>query len=286
MTAALVLRSLRQRTATESWDLVQARPPADLAELVLRLTGYEEQLPSPTLRRELPRPMAVLVISFGAPFELGFEHPQEGYAVTCGSFLAGLHDATAENRSTGLSHCLQVDLTPLGARLLFGLPLHELGNRIVPLDALLGAEAGRLEQRLHQLPDWPARFELVLGLLRQRMAEQGGPAPDVRWAWRQPQASHGALPIAALTGELAVSRRHLVRRFREELGLAPKTLARMLRFNRALDAMTRGDFVDLADLALDAGYYDQAHFNRDFRAFAGQTPGAWLAAADPYRGAR
>jgi AraC-like DNA-binding protein len=286
MTAALVLHHLSQRTATESWDLVQARPPADLAELVLRLTGYEERLPSPTLRRELPRPMAVLVVSFGAPFELGFEHPQEGYAVTCGSFLAGLHDATATNRSTGLSHCLQVDFTPLGARLLFGLPMQALGNRIVALDALLGAEAGRLEQRLFQLPDWPARFALVLDLLRRRLAERGGPSPDIRWAWRALQASHGALPVGALTGKLAVSRRHLVRRFREELGLPPKTLARMLRFNRALDAMTRGDCLDLADLALDAGYYDQAHFNREFRAFAGMTPGAWLAAADPYRAAR
>ncbi len=274
--ASFHLTCLRQRTASESWDLVLAPPPPDLAELVLRFTGYEEQLPSPTLRRELPRPMAVVVISFGAPFVLTYEHPQDAYAVTRGSFVAGLHDTTAMNRSTGLSHCLQLDLTPLGARLLFGVPMAELGNRIVGLDELLGAAGGRLEQQLQGLPDWPARFALVADLLRRRRAETGGPSPDMQWAWRQLLACHGNLPIAALTDGLAISRRHLVRRFRDELGLPPKTLARMLRFNHALDALTAGQR-DLAEVALSAGYYDQAHFNRDFRTFAGQSPGAWLA---------
>ncbi len=62
-------------------------------------------------------------------------------------------------------------------------------------------------------------------------------------------------------------------RFREELGVPPKALARILRFERAVGRLRAGD--DLAALALDAGYYDQAHFNRDFRAFAGATPTAY-----------
>lgn len=253
-----------------------ASPPPDLADLVLRFAGFEEFLPSPALRHELPRPMAVVVISFGAPFELSFDHPQDSYAVVRGSFVAGLHDRTARNRSTGRSHCLQFDLTPLGARLLFGVPMAALGNRIVALDEVLGPEGQRLEDQLYALPDWPARFAFVARLLRRRLAEQGGPSPDVLWAWRQLQASGGRLPVAALSDALAVSRRHLVQRFRDQIGLPPKTLARMLRFNRALDALQAGRR-DLAGVALDAGYYDQAHLNRDFRDFAGESPGAWLA---------
>jgi len=272
----LAIRRVSQRSATQSWELATAAVPADLGELVLRIAGFAEQLPSPALRQELPRPMAVLVISFGAPFELGFAHPQQGYSVRHGSFVAGLHDATATNRSTGRSHCLQLDLTPLGARLLFGVPMAELGNRIVGLEDLLGAEAGRLEQRLHQLPDWPERFALVLDLLRARFAAAGGLPADMRWAWRALARSGGSLPVGELGAELGVSRRHLVQRFRDAIGLPPKALARMLRFNRALDRLEAGER-DLATVALAAGYYDQAHFNRDFRGFAGQTPGAWLA---------
>ncbi len=277
MTPALPsVQWFRQRAPNEAWDLAVAPPPPDLADLVLRFAGFEEFLPSPALRRELPRPMAVVVISFGAPFDLTYEHPQDRYAVRRGSFVAGLHERTATNRSTGRSHCLQFDLTPLGARLLFGVPMAELGNRIVALDEVLGAAARRLEEQLYDLPDWPARFALVAGMVRRRLTACGGPAADMLWAWRQLQARGGTLPVAALSQGLSVSRRHLVQRFRDQIGLPPKILSRMLRFNRALDALQAGQR-DLAGVALAAGYYDQAHFNRDFRAFAGESPGRWLA---------
>ena len=77
-----------------------------------------------------------------------------------------------------------------------------------------------------------------------------------------------------LAAELGWSRRHLAARFRDEVGVSPKALARLLRFERALELLgTR----TLADIAYECGYYDQAHFNRDFRAFAGATPGELLA---------
>ena len=76
--------------------------------------------------------------------------------------------------------------------------------------------------------------------------------------------------IGALADELGWSRRHLAATVRQELGMAPKPLARLLRFEGALQRLRAG--ADLADAALDSGYYDQAHFNRDFRAFAGVTP--------------
>jgi AraC-like DNA-binding protein len=76
--------------------------------------------------------------------------------------------------------------------------------------------------------------------------------------------------VTELAAELGWSRRHLAVRVHEELGMPPKALARVLRFERAVERLRAGD--DLAALALDAGYYDQAHFNRDFRAFAGATP--------------
>ncbi|HUF02533.1 MAG TPA: helix-turn-helix domain-containing protein, partial [Gaiellaceae bacterium] len=68
------------------------------------------------------------------------------------------------------------------------------------------------------------------------------------------------------------SRRHLVARFREHIGLPPKTVARILRFGRAVELMRRRTDLALAELAFECGYYDQAHLNRDFRAFAETTP--------------
>ena len=72
------------------------------------------------------------------------------------------------------------------------------------------------------------------------------------------------MPVGVLAQELGRSRRHLAASFREQLGMPPKALARLLRFERAVERLRGG--ADLAELALDCGYYDQAHFNRDFKA--------------------
>ena len=83
--------------------------------------------------------------------------------------------------------------------------------------------------------------------------------------------------IAALAQELGWSRRRFGERFREHVGLAPKPAARVLRFRRVLELLRRGDELRLAAIAQDCGYYDQAHLNRDFRAYTGGPPRAYLA---------
>jgi AraC-like DNA-binding protein len=64
------------------------------------------------------------------------------------------------------------------------------------------------------------------------------------------------------------------------VGLPPKTMARILRFDRAVQRL-RADHPDFAQIAIDCGYYDQAHFNREFREFSGMTPSQFLARRDP-----
>ena len=85
-------------------------------------------------------------------------------------------------------------------------------------------------------------------------------------------ATNGAAPVAALVRDAGWSRRHFTARFTEWAGLPPKTFARILRFDRAKELLARPGGPSLSEVALDCGYYDQAHLNRDFRAFAGCTP--------------
>ena len=103
--------------------------------------------------------------------------------------------------------------------------------------------------------------------------------PAVELAWRRLRDSHGGAGVAELAGELGCSRRHLSKRFGAELGLPPKALARVLRFERAVALLRAGG--ELADVAFTCGYYDQPHFNRDFRELAGTTPSDFLARALP-----
>lgn len=90
------------------------------------------------------------------------------------------------------------------------------------------------------------------------------------------------MSVGDLADELGWSRRHLVARFREQVGLPPKVLARVLRFQRSLRLRgADGRPRPWAEVALACGYYDQAHLNRDFRQFAGCTPTELLAARLP-----
>ena len=85
------------------------------------------------------------------------------------------------------------------------------------------------------------------------------------------------MPVGELARELSCSRRHLIGRFREQVGPAPKTAARLVRFQRTVRLLERRDGDRFAEIAQRCGYYDQAHMNREFRELAGTAPGEFVA---------
>jgi len=245
------------------------RPPHPALRRDIRtLTGWHERTDGPLRRSELPGGRVVLVVSFGPRMDV------DGRTFT--SFAAGLHDAPALTEHDGFGYGIQSYMTPLGARRFFGMPMSEITGQTVELEDLIGPVAGELAERLAEAPDWATRIDLFERAIAERVLAAPPVASELEWAWERLLESDGAAPIGELAAELGWSRRHLAVRFRDELGMPPKALARLLRFERAVKRLCAGD--ELADLALDAGYYDQAHFNRDFRAFAGTTPTAFLAA--------
>ena len=111
--------------------------------------------------------------------------------------------------------------------------------------------------------------------------ERAGISAEVRYAWDQLLRSRGNMPVSALAAQTGWSERHLRSRFRAETGLAPKEAGRVVRFDQARRLLRRraaaGQPLDLAGLAVSAGYFDQAHMDRDFRLLAGCPPTVWLA---------
>jgi AraC-like DNA-binding protein len=241
-------------------ELATRDPHPALAPHVRSLAGWHERADGPVRRAELPGGRIVLVISFGPTLDVGGRRFR--------SFVAGLHDAPALTEHAGEGHGIQAYLTPLGARRLLGMPMAELTRQVVELEDLIGPS--ELPERLAAAPDWGARFALLERAIAERTLAGPPVAPALEWVWRR---LHQDVPIGDLAAELGWSRRHLTTTVRRELGLAPKPLERLLRFERAVERLRAGD--ELADVALDSGYYDQAHFNRDFKAFAGVTPTAY-----------
>jgi AraC-like DNA-binding protein len=250
-------------TATTSASLVRRAPHPALRPLAVRgYLGYAERTAGPLARIETPHPAIVVIVNLGPRLRVDGE--------AHGSFAAGLTDLPVLTEHPGEQAGIQLDLTPMGARMLLGVPLREIARRTVALDALLPQAA---LARLRGAEDWDTRFALLDALLLARLDAAAAPRPDVAYAWSRLVATRGAVSTAQLCAELGCSRRHLSARFGEEVGLGPKAFARVVRFHAATDLTSAGHA--LADVAAACGFADQPHLTREFRAMAGCTPGAF-----------
>jgi AraC-like DNA-binding protein len=269
------LETIQHSSEIGRWELVRCRADARLAPYVLEYEGYREWAGTTVRRVEIALPAAVVIMNFGPTWRLGDGH-RPGRMTSYGSFIAGMYSTYAVTENTGASHCLQFNLTPIGARLLFGIPMHELSERIVDFSDVMGCEGARLEAEIAEAEDWGSRFEILDRFLIRRIGEAEPICDTVKHAWKRLRDARGMIPVSTLASEVGWSRKHLANRFREDIGLSPKTMARLLRFRRVVDRPSADLLSRWTDVALDAGYFDQAHLIRDFRQFAGMTPVEFL----------
>ena len=263
----------RHASALGRWELASGLPAEPLRPFVREYTGWDERVAAPLCRRELPTEEAPLVINFGEPFHL-FTPGCAGRGRDLASFVTGAYDTYQLVESSGTSSGVQVNFTLLGLRLLVGRPIDDMTNRAVAPEDVFGPFVRDLTDRLHDAPSWDARFAWLDRALMAHMCRRASVPAGVLWAWDRLVGSQGNVPIAAVVREVGWSRRHFIAQFKHELGVSPKVLARMMRFGQVVRWLRAGRTTDLAGLALDAGYYDQSHLNRDVREFAGETPGA------------
>lgn len=224
--------------------------------------GYAERSEGPLRRVQPAASIVPLIVSLGPVIDVDGE--------SRGSFVAGLYDRPARTEFVGDQLGIQVDLSPLGARRLLGVPLAELARRTVPLEDLLGPSGDELVEGLAGLSGWEARFELLDLALTRRLRDAPPIRPAVTAAWHRVVETGGRIGVEALARDVGYSRRQLAARFGEDVGLGPKAVARIVRFERACELLRRGTAP--AEAAAAAGYADQSHLNREARALTGMTP--------------
>jgi AraC-like DNA-binding protein len=251
------------------WQVARRLPAPALQPLLGQaLEGWAWEGRSAASFRELPFPGIPLILNLDAPWRV------EGARLD--SFLAGLHTRPTTVAGDRVFSCLELRLTPLGARRLLGRrPLHEVTDRSLPLEELLPGTQTLLA-RLRDVSGWEERFDCVESFLIRRLAESDPPPRELEWAWRQLVRSGGRVRVRTLARELDWSPRRLIDRFRDHIGLPPKGVARVIRFDRAVAALRSGQ-PRIAEVAAACGYADQAHLARDFRALSGITPAQLVA---------
>ena len=263
----------RHLSALGRWELATALPAEALRPFVREYVGWNEEVLAPLCRREFPTEEAPLIINFGAPFHVfmpgGARRDRD-----LTSFITGAYDTYQLVESVGASSGVQVNFTLLGIRLLVGRPIEDMTNRALAPEDAFGSFARELTNRLYDARSWDARFRCLDQALASRIRDPRDVPAGVRFAWDRLMASRGRARIGSIVQEVGWSQRHFSAQFTHELGISPKTFARVLRFGHVVRALRAGQATDLADLAVMVGYHDQSHLTRDVREFAGTTPGA------------
>jgi AraC-like DNA-binding protein len=268
-----------------SWRMAFLRPTERLAPFVTRFNAYRERDTSFTRRCEPPTSSATLIFNLGE--ELRVEHPVDVHSAyrAGGAFYSGVSTRYAVTETDRAQAGAQAMLTPLGARLLLGFPLSEVGDAMTDPGNLFGRIAGETAERLQECNSEESRIIVLEAMIERRFAASGhGLAPDLTHAAQRLQTSGGRVGIADLAEEIGCGRKHLTSRFAKEFGITPKMLCRVLRFAGALRALRHGALSNLAELADFCGYSDQAHLTRDFTEFAGAPPVAFMRRALPDEG--
>ncbi len=164
-----------------------------------------------------------------------------------------------------------------------GFPAREVAGHVVELDHVLGGLADEAWERVAEADDPLAAFAVLEEVLRRRMG--GGPdtpPASVCAALAAMQRAGPGLSVIDLAAELGVSHRTLLRLFERWVGVTPKTIQRVFRFQRVIALEDVGEALDWSRVAYRCGYYDQAHLIRDFREFTRTTPTAYRAARLEY----
>ena len=252
-----------------------SRALAPYVELIWMLDGR------PTYHHEkvLPNGALELIFNLGSPHKVVDPTDFRRFTLYRKSWVAGLQEKFLIIQATHGSNLVGVRFRPGGGYPFLHFPIAELTNRVVECGDLLTSWASRVRDRLLETDTPQERLPILENALLARIRPDLSD-PAVSHAAESLSRSSGRVPIHAMAARLGMTHKTLIRRFRRTVGVAPKTLARIERFQSVIRRMRDRRVADWADEAAAGGYYDQAHLIHDFRELAGATPVEYLRTRD------
>jgi AraC-like DNA-binding protein len=224
--------------------------------------------------RILPDSCVELVFHFRDPFRSHFANGAS--ALQPRSFVAGQMKNFLEIEPAGQMGLIAIRFHARGAYLFFPTPLSAVTAALVELEEVCGERADEWTERIVLADGMAARVRIVEEALLASLRLKDRFDRVVDRCLQLIDAAGGQVRIAQVASEIGVGNRQLTRRFENAVGVSPKEFARVSRFLRGLRCLRGSTRHTLTETALECGYFDQAHFNHEFRGFAGMTPGEFL----------
>lgn len=271
----MTLHAWRDESELGAWKHLELRPPThgSMVESVWlfegTLQGRERFYPTGTLD------LLIQLDASSPRFRIVDGQPAATPAVALTGMLVTPLVVETPAETTSM---IGVRLRPAGAAALFDVPQGTLTGSAVSLEDLIGEESRRLTERLHDAPSHVQRLRIMAQWVSARRTAGAGTDPQVARAVSEIERARGVVGVTELLAQIGGSPKPFRRRFEEQVGVTPKTFARVVRFRRTVEALSRSD-VPLNEAAVIHGYYDQAHMNAEFREFAGMSPGRFRTTA-------
>jgi AraC-like DNA-binding protein len=258
------------------------RPP--LSQFVRLLWLYEGYTQPHAKERVLPTGEMQIVINLLEDRSCIYDRGDTDRCRTFrGSLLSGAHSEYVVISTAGQAFVMGVCFKPGGAFPFLRMPAGELRDATVALDTLWGAAAVDLRDELLASATHQARFQIMERVLLAELARGFDAHGAVGFALRRFMAEPHVTSVAEVLDQTGLSAKRFIQVFRDQTGFTPKVFCRIRRFQQALNHMEGARSVEWANVALDCGYFDQAHFIHDFRAFSGINPTSYIAHQTPHR---
>jgi AraC-like DNA-binding protein len=255
----------------------QVHPPsAELQQFVKCFwTLEDEPVTDPVRQRVLPDGCMEMIFHYGDLYKQYFEDGSS--IVQPRSFIFGQITKYIEIAPTGVSGIVSARFLPDGVLPFVTRPVSELENKAVSLTDLFGEAGTALEEKVISAPNNLQRIVLIENFLLSRLSDPATIDNITKHCVNVIIESRGQVGVVELAGKLKINRRNMERKFMSAIGMSPKQLSRVVRLQATLKMLEQKQFGSLTSLAYENGYYDQAHFIKDFKEFTGMSPKLFFA---------
>ncbi|HEY6504180.1 MAG TPA: helix-turn-helix domain-containing protein [Chitinophagaceae bacterium] len=251
-------------------------PPPELQPFVKCFWTLEDEATGAASRqRVLPDGCMEMIFHYGDLYRQYFEDGSS--VIQPRSFVFGQITKFIEIEPTGVSGIVSARFLPDGLSQFLEIPIAELEDKAVSIIDLFGEKGKLLEEKVLAATGNQERIKLIEEFLLSFLADPGMVDTVTKACIDVIIQSQGQMGVVELADKMNINRRNIERRFTSAVGMSPKQLSKVVRLQATLKMLEQKKFTSLTSLAYENGYYDQAHFIKDFKEFTGMSPKSFFA---------